>query len=407
MTIHDYKISAENNELQTLWELGEMKDSGLLDASWQEIADFMNRHYRVEESDYRTEAAYRKPYQYSKMFVGSVFRVKSESAAEDAEGLREEKIALMKERQRLRDERTQYNKYIRDESRFEQRLDEIERLIKLQADERYDFDLCPCEPGLGSGAEMLILLSDWHIGMEFDNEFGRYNSDIARERIQELMYAVSRAKLKHNCNKVNVAVLGDMISGAIHQTVQVANRENVIEQVMLASEMIADFLAMLCYAFDEVNYVSVAGNHSRIEANKEKAVKDDRLDDLISWYVKASLSKASNFKPRMIVDNTVCELGICGQLYYFAHGDHDEVSQAGISKLVFMLGEIPYAVCVGHKHTPLLTEINGVRVVQNGSLCGSGDNYTVERRLSGKASQSILICTEDGIECCYPVLLEH
>lgn len=405
MLLLDYQIKSPDSELRTLWELGELKDSGLLDASWQEIADFMNKQFRADETEYRTESAYRKIYRNGKMFSEEVFCHKPKNNVPGLTELEEARIELTKERQRLRDERSQYGKYVRDESRFEQRLDEIERLIRENASKKYHFENENVLQ-LENENEMLILLSDWHIGLEFKNFVGSYNSDIAAERLSMLAGAIYKAQAKHGCNVVHVAVLGDMISGAIRPTIQVANRENVIEQVIKASELLADFLAELCRMFDSVHFVSVAGNHSRIEASKEKAIKDDRLDDLIGWYVKTALSSQPNFVPVMIADNTVSELAICGKLFYFAHGDHDFTTQNGISKLAFMLGNIPYAVCLAHKHFPMMTEVNGVKVIQNGSLCGAGDDHTVEMRLSGQPSQTILICNEDGIECYYPVNLE-
>ena len=406
MIITDYKLDTKDNELQTLWKLGELKDKELLEASWQEIADFMNLHYRLDETEYRTESAYRKTYKNGKLFSEQVFQINGGSDIEGLTEMREERVALQKERQRLRDERAQYGKYVRDESRFEQRLDEMEALIMEHGKKKYDFHVTELPITFDSKKEMLVLLSDWHIGLEFKNEFGCFNLNEAKARLDELLVAIREKKELHDCDVCNVAVMGDMISGIIKPGILVANRESAMQQVMLAAEMLSKFLGILCSCFGEVNFVSIAGNHSRMEASKDKAIKDDRLDDVIAWYVKASLKHLPNFKPRDEVDNTVAELGICGKLYYFAHGDHDEITQAGISKLAFMLGEIPYAVCVGHKHYPMMTEVNGVKVVQNGCLPGSGDDHTIEMRLSGKASQTILICDEDGVDAYYPVRLE-
>jgi len=402
------------NERQFLWRIGEAKTSGLLDASWDEIAEVMNREFR-DEDDYRNEGMYRRPYTAAKAFYEDVFsKMGADSGESETVGLldalKAERHELLKERQRLRDERTQLGKYVRDEARLDQRLDELETKWALAGKERYQ----EIKPDIAWSAsshepyqrEILVLLSDWHIGLEFDNEFGRYNTAIARERLQYLAAYVGTIAKQNHIKICNVAMMGDMISGAIRPSILVANRENVIEQIMTASEMATDFLYKMCREFEEVNFVSVAGNHSRIESNKEKAIKDDRLDDLIGWYVKSTLRHVRNFKPRMVVDNTVAELGICGQLYYFAHGDHDELTQAGISKLAFMLGDIPYAVCTGHKHFSALVEVNGVKVIQNGALCGAGDDHTIEKRLSGKASQTIMICNERGVEVYFPVVME-
>ena len=43
--------------------------------------------------------------------------------------------------------------------------------------------------------------------------------------------------------------------------------------------------------------------------------------------------------------------------------------------------------------------------VQSGSLCGSGDDYTVERRLSGRPSQAACVVNDNGVVTQYPVRL--
>ena len=56
------------NEEQFLWRIGQAKDNGLVDLSWNEIADIMNKEFRDDTSEYLGEAAYRKPYQQAKRF---------------------------------------------------------------------------------------------------------------------------------------------------------------------------------------------------------------------------------------------------------------------------------------------------------------------------------------------------
>ena len=87
--------------------------------------------------------------------------------------------------------------------------------------------------------------------------------------------------------------------------------------------------------------------------------------------------------------------------------DYDKFDINGIAKLSFMLGFIPYCILFGHKHYPATSEINGIKLVQSGSFPGSGDDHTVELRLSGKPSQTVLVCNESGIECNYTVELEQ
>mgnify|MGYP006386250989 CR=1 FL=1 len=66
-----------------------------------------------------------------------------------------------------------------------------------------------------------------------------------------------------------------MISNSIHKSIAITNRENVIEQVIEASEIVTSFLAELSKHFNNVTVASVVGNHSRID-KKEDALKDEQ-----------------------------------------------------------------------------------------------------------------------------------
>ena len=96
---------------------------------------------------------------------------------------------------------------------------------------------------------------------------------------------------------------------------------------------------------------------------------------------------------------------MCGKFYFGVHGDFDANSKQGISNLVMAMGFLPEAIIRGHMHSPAYHEFNGVKMIQSGSLAGSGDDYTLEKRLTGKPSQTLLVCNDRGIECIYNVEL--
>jgi len=56
-------------------------------------------------------------------------------------------------------------------------------------------------------------------------------------------------------------------------------------------------------------------------------------------------------------------------------------------------------------HTCAVDEYNGVKMIRGGSLAGSGDSYTIEKRLSGKPSQMVCVCDKYGVEAYYPIEL--
>ena len=105
------------------------------------------------------------------------------------------------------------------------------------------------------------------------------------------------------------------------------------------------------------------------------------------------------------IDSGISTFDLYGKEYVAVHGDYDVLNKTGVGNLSMMLGQIPYAILNGHNHYPSNTDINGVKVVQGGSMAGSGDDYTIEKRLSGKPNQTVLVCNENGIDCIYNIEL--
>ena len=52
-----HRLENENEE-QFIFRLGSAKDSGELDMSWEQLAEIINKEFRNDESEYRSEAAY-------------------------------------------------------------------------------------------------------------------------------------------------------------------------------------------------------------------------------------------------------------------------------------------------------------------------------------------------------------
>lgn len=390
-------------EIQYLWRIGKMVDAGKI-GSWKDITPTLNKQLR-EDDEYYDESAYRKKYQAAKKFYDEIF---SQQGDEDFKKEQEEILReIKKEKIKLRDERTESNRGIRIEARVEDKLDYFEKIIANQG--RVDYKpLKPAERELiktKSDNDLVIMLSDLHIGQTFASAWGRYNLEVAKDRMNQYLNKIIEIKDRHNSENCFVTLQGDMISNSIHKTIAITNRENVIEQVISASEMITAFLAELSKIFNNVTIASVVGNHSRID-KKEDALKDERLDTLIEWYAKSKLENFENIEFIEPYDNTFNCFVVRNKHYFIVHGDYDKFDMAGVAKLSMMAGYFPYCILFGHRHFPATTEINGIKLVQSGSFPGAGDDHTIELRLSGKPSQTVLVCNEDGIECNYTVELD-
>ena len=397
-----HRLEGENEE-QYIWRLGQAYDSGLLDMTWDDIAELVNKEFRDEDTPYK-EAAYRKPYQQTKRFYEAGVFGKYTSEDEYLQELREQQQEIKKEKRKLQDERLDLNRRLRETARMETTVEKIEDMLSEIADKRY---LAYSPTASTSGNDMIVCLSDLHIGAEYDGFSGVYNSEIAKERLNSYLNEIIEIQQTHRAENCYTVILGDVLSGSIHKTISVTNKENVIEQIKLACELISDFVYSLGQNFKSVEVYSVAGNHSRIDPKKEEALLGERLDALIPWFAKSMLKNCPNIAVNdEDMDDTLTTFFVRDKLYFGVHGDFDSMNEASIARLALWSGMTPYCVLTGHKHFPAMSEVSGIKVVQSGSLCGSGDEFTRQKRLRGEPSQTVLVVNDKGIRACYPIELE-
>lgn len=125
----------------------------------------------------------------------------------------------------------------------------------------------------GSKVEAVMQITDSHMGSVQEPDeiegFNAYGPEICRAR--QLDYAtrfcknVDRQRLSQTINKCNVLVTGDLISGDIHQELQVTNAFPAPVQVVEAAKVLAEQLTIVCQNFDEVVvHFIAADNHGRL-----------------------------------------------------------------------------------------------------------------------------------------------
>ena len=393
-----YKRFEGETEKQFIWRLHSLVNTKEL--TWKQIADIVNEQFRDSEEDYRDESAYRKPCQSAEAYYDEVFS--KMIGTEYSNDIAEQRRLLERSKIQFRDERNAWQKQNYTTARVEQKLDYLEDVLKQQG--KISFNI-PDTVNINSDNDMLVMLSDLHIGQCFSTQFGEYSSDIARERLEKYLAEIIKIQKRHNSENCFVSIQGDLISGNIHKTIAVTNRENVIEQIKLASEIISSFCYELTKVFKHVYMQDCSGNHSRLD-RKDDAIHSERLDDLIAWNIEMLLCHIPNFTVlKTKLDIGIAKFDIRGKTYLATHGDFDNFSKQGVANLSFMIGFIPYAILCGHRHFPAMSDFSGVKMIQSGSLVGSGDDYTIEKRLTGKASQTVCICNDKGIECYYPIEL--
>lgn len=404
MSDKDIKYTRQEGEddLALLLRVGKDKDKI---GTWDDVAAIMNELTGASKG----ESAWRKKFKLISTVVTQEGKLVEERTTE-LTTTDDDIVLKMRELERskikYRDERREWQKQNYSDARIEETLDVLEEAFKDIRKVQFT-PVIKASSNLNHDKELIICLSDLHIGQYFDNLFGSYSSDIAKERLRQYLEKIHQVVEMHHPWKAHIVLLGDNISGNIHKTIAISNKEDVISQIKTATELVASFCAECSSLFDTVLFYSVSGNHSRID-KKDDAVHNERLDDIISWAVGLCLKDQDNFHvmDHRKLDTGIVDIDCCGKTYIGCHGDYDPMTKSGVSNLSMMLGFIPYGIVRGHMHSPAMNEINGVKVIQSGSLAGSGDDHTVEMRLTGKPSQAILVCDKTGIDAIYNVELK-
>ena len=395
-----FKKKGENDRA-FIFRIGQAKEQGIIDLTWDNIADILNENLtEIKSPEEKLSAStYRQQYRLAVLYYEDVF--KEMTSNENNIAVLEE---IKKEKYKLFDQRIAYNQLIRGRARQE----EINEIIKQEIKTGNLMKLQPkLEQKVFQFSEdvMLINLHDLHYGASFTNYWNTYNPEICKKRLEEYLIEIINIQKIHNCSSCVVACNGDLISGNIHESIKVTNKENVIKQLIGVSELIAQFLSELSKIFGVVKFASVAGNHSRIE-KKEDAIKGERLDDIVPWWLEARLQNFSNIKFDYCekIDDTIYLINIKNKIYCGVHGDYD-YSDKKILDLKTMINKDIYGVLTGHLHHNKIDSIQGIKLIMSGSLQGV-DDFCVSKRIFGRPEQLVCICNEKGLKCSYDIVFE-
>lgn len=381
-----------------------MIESGQID-NWKSISNLLNEQLRNDESEYRDESAYRKPYQSAKGYYEDVF-LPMMQGDEYLNQVREAKDELYKIKRQVSDQRREYNKLLVSDARADHLTENlIEIAQNLNKEKPLELDRYIINY---SKKEGILALSDWHFGMVTDNIWNQYNTEICKSRVAELCVKVKNYIKIHNLEKIHIILLGDEIHGAIHNGCRVASEENTSEQLMKVSEIIAELVNELSNEAKETFVYSTYGNHARTIQNKNDSIHSDNMEKIIPWWLNQRFANRDDIQ---IIDSEFYEfikLNVCGYNIVATHGDLDNFKNLGVtvntlfSKLYHE--NVDYTIS-GDKHHLEEFEQFGIESILVRSLCGA-DDYSNDHRLYSNAGQTLMIFNkEDGRECTYNIKL--
>ena len=359
--------------------------------NWNDVADMLGVKDRTGDQ-FRKWILWKR---YQKGMVEKNPRVLSdktidEVTQEDVTGsLQEQTQALAKERMRLRDERTSFNKTLRNEARLERFIQTIQDVAKTYAplpavvNTTFSKELPSCEAVYG--------LADLHIGPVIENCINNYNYEEAVNRVNKIAEDVIYYCQLHNVHTLHFINMGDLIAGLIHPTIRLEQEFDVIDQVVKAAELVAEMLNTLQQAAPVVTYRSVVDNHARLMPDKHQHIELENLNRIIDIFVKDRLEGKSNIQ--FMDDNLDIGIGRFvlenGKKLYFMHG-HEDKKTSVVQDLMGLTHEFPDYILMAHYHNSAEHTFQGAKLFISGSVIGT-DSYAFGKRLFNQPEQKLLI----------------
>jgi len=211
-----------------------------------------------------------------------------------------------------------------------------------------------------------------------------------------------RLESKKKYTRFNIFMLGDMVSGIIHEELLRHKGLAITDQVVMGAEIIADFIYKLKRRFPTIDVYCVVGNHGRLDKKISFKDKWNSFDYLLYKFIETKFENVDgvNFyipKQSMIIVKKF------DFNFLLRHGDGKSNSFAGIpvygimrtsAKATQMFAGlhntyIHYEI-LGHYHTPMALPKPAGKIIINGTLKGT-DEYGLSSFLSSDVSQKLLV----------------
>lgn len=281
-------------------------------------------------------------------------------------------------------------------------INDVVELLKDKIDE----DIIIHEDGnekciFGIPKEMIVQLSDCHIGRTIDLPINKFNFEIARQRLKLFSKKIKEYIKCNNIDKVTIAFTGDIANtlDTYYDSI-VSNEDNRANCFVESIDIFTDFINTIRAEVSSVGVVGITGNESRIRTSdfhpNTDVLANNNFDTLLCKVLK-----------RLFKKTNVYFINDCDSLNYvfkvgkfniaMTHGDklgkqtNDDILKFKIRMIESTNKPVDYVI-FGHIHSTLITS----NYARSSSLCGM-DAYAYNglNISQGIASQNIYIIDED------------
>ena len=294
----------EENEDQCIWKVGQAKDAGLIDSTWEDLTPRLNAELGIDETEWRGSSAFRKAYRWMQRAYDNVFRQNGFIGTQGDE-LDVKKRALEKEKIKLRTEKLEYNRWLREEARDELICEKICNEIRST----HSLDIPKPIIVDKANRSAVLAFGDEHYSAEFTiyglygEIINSYSPEIFEQRMWDLFYQVIDIIQKEELTTLHVFALGDFTDGILRCSQLMKLRYGVVEGTVKYANFIANWLNELS-KYVKIKYQMVYGNHSelRMLGQPKGTFKEENTGMFVREMIRAYLEKNPNFE--MVINPT-------------------------------------------------------------------------------------------------------
>ncbi|MHC4332189.1 MAG: metallophosphoesterase [Planctomycetota bacterium] len=248
----------------------------------------------------------------------------------------------------------------------------------------------------GSAQSAVLLLSDTHIGQVVQPDqtlgFGKYDFNTFLYRLKRLETTVHSILSDHVSTEVPelvVAMLGDMLHGALNHAEEAGQRNVLFSQMYGAGHALAQFLRNLSTLVPKIRIYTTVGNHTRY-ANQHKMPSKNRFsnfDQFLYAYTKALTGDLKNVEWNL-TQQPFAVFTVQGYKFFASHGEELRGGDKMLGVPIHAMGRRISSTCqmmasqdqkpvnyfvFGHHHKPMSIPHTMGEMLCNGCFAGLDD----------------------------------
>ena len=324
------------------------------------------------------------------------------------------RLELEKEKKKLQTEKSEINKWLREQARIELFYEKLEKAIN----ERYDLEIPQyIKPDKQAKRDVVVTIADCHYGKEVNivglkgEILNIYNVEIFEYRMWNLLGEIIKIINKENLNHINVVNLSDSIDGILRMSQLQSLQLGVVESVMGFSNFMVNWLNELS-KYVRVDYYNVLGNHNEIRplGSQRGDFPHENTERIISWHLKTALSNNPNIDIH-IGESYVQYFDTVGVNILAVHGHNEKDLEKSLKDYIVLYNQKIDILLAGHLHnnyekTIAIGDNGEVEVIQSPSIIGL-DDFSIRLKRSSSAGSKLFILEKNkGRTITYKISLQ-